>query len=206
MLGSPGLGTRAPVLARRCLRVAEQRVGRHTGGMALDMHTDEQLRIVPYDPAWPARFMSEKELLEDAIGQRVTGGIHHVGSTAVPGLAAKPVIDVLVGVEDLPSSRASFHQLAKLDYHYAPYRSEEMHWFCKPSPAHRTHHLHMVPTASHRYRAELAFRDALRVRPDLAKRYEALKYELAARYRNDREAYTEAKHDFIAEVLALSAS
>ena len=84
------------------------------------------------------------------------------------------------------------------------YLQMEMHWFCKPSPAHRTHHLHMVPTASHRYRAELAFRDALRVRPDLAKRYEALKHELAARYRNDREAYTEAKHDFIAEVLALS--
>lgn len=173
--------------------------------MALDAHRDEQVRIVPYDPAWPARFTSEKELLEGAIAQWVTGAIHHVGSTAVPGLAAKPVIDVLVGVADLPSSRACFHQLAKLDYHYAPYRSEEMHWFCKPSPARRTHHVHMVPTGSHRYRAELAFRDALRTRRDLAERYEGLKRELAARYRNDREAYTEAKRDFIAEVLALSA-
>jgi GrpB-like predicted nucleotidyltransferase (UPF0157 family) len=173
--------------------------------MALDTHRDEQVRIVPYNPAWPARFESEKELLERAIGQWVTGGIHHVGSTAVPGLAAKPVIDVLVGVRDLPSSRACFDELAKLGYHYAPYRSEEMHWFCKPSRAHRTYHLHMVSTSSHRYRAELTFRDVLRTRPDLAERYEGLKYELAAKYRSDREGYTDAKHDFVAEVLALSA-
>jgi len=83
---------------------------------------NEPVRIVPYDASWPARFEAEKTLLRGAIGRWVTGGIHHVGSTAVPGLAAKPVIDILVGVEDLPSSRGCFAELEKLGYHYAPYR------------------------------------------------------------------------------------
>ena len=161
------------------------------------------VRVVPYEDSWPAGFDAEKAQLETAIGRWVTGGIHHVGSTAVPGLAAKPVIDILVGVEDLPSSRACFGELATLRYRYAPYRTDEMHWFCKPSPAHRTHHLHLVPTGSQRYRHELAFRDILRARPDVAERYQRLKQRLAAEHRNDREAYTEAKQSFIIEALAL---
>lgn len=159
--------------------------------------------IAPYDPAWPDRFESEMALLQAAIGRWITGGIHHVGSTAVPGLAAKPVIDILVGVEELRSSRGCFDRLAELDYRYFPYRVDEMHWFCKPDPASRTHHLHLVPTGSYRYRAELAFRDALRARPDLATEYAALKHRLASAHRDDREAYTEAKQGFIAGVLAL---
>ena len=86
--------------------------------------------------------------------------IHHVGSTAVPGLDAKPTIDILVGVENLESSRSYFEPLARLDYLYAPYRPQEMHWFCKPDPARRTHHLHLVPRASSRYAEELNFRDS----------------------------------------------
>jgi GrpB-like predicted nucleotidyltransferase (UPF0157 family) len=163
---------------------------------------DEPVLVVPYDPVWPGQFDAEKALLERAIGRLVTGGVHHVGSTAVPGLAAKPVIDILVGVKDLSASRACFGALAELDYQYAPYRANEMHWFCKPSPAYRTHHLHLVPTGSSRYREELAFRDLLLARPDLAMRYQALKQQLAVEYRNDREAYTEAKQTFIAEALA----
>jgi GrpB-like predicted nucleotidyltransferase (UPF0157 family) len=158
--------------------------------------------VVPYDPAWPGRFDAERTLLERTIARWVSGGIHHVGSTAVPGLAAKPVIDILVGVEDLPSSRACFGALAELSYQYAPYRADEMHWFCKPSPARRTHHLHLVPTGSRRYREELAFRDLLRARPGLAENYQTLKRRLAVEYRDDREAYTDAKHTFIADALA----
>jgi GrpB-like predicted nucleotidyltransferase (UPF0157 family) len=175
----------------------------HTGLMERHAKVDDEpVQVVPYDASWPARFDAEKALLEPAIGRSVTGGIHHVGSTAVQGLAAKPVIDILAGVKDLPSSRACFGELAKLSYQYAPYRTDEMHWFCKPSPAHRTHHLHLVPTGSRRYREELAFRDILRALPDLAERYQALKQQLAAEHRTDREAYTESKQAFIAEVLA----
>ena len=93
-----------------------------------------------------------------------------------------------------------------LRYQYAPYRTDEMHWFCKPSPAHRTHHLHLIPTASPRYRQELAFRDLLRARPDLAESYQRLKRRLAAEHRMDREAYTEAKQSFIAGALAVDST
>jgi GrpB-like predicted nucleotidyltransferase (UPF0157 family) len=162
----------------------------------------EPVLLTPYDPAWPGAFERERVALEAAIGPWVVGGIHHVGSTAVPGLEAKPIVDVLAGVEDLESSRACFEPLARLEYMYAPYRSEEMHWFCKPRPERRTHHLHLVPTGSRRYVEELAFRDLLRAEPKVAGAYAALKRELAQRFRDDREAYTDAKSGFIREALA----
>ena len=162
---------------------------------------DEPIRIAAYDPAWPARFEEEKVALEAAIGAWVMGGIHHIGSTAVPGLDAKPIIDILVGVGDLEASRACFEPLAELDYLYAPYLPEAMHWLCKPNPAQRTHHLHLVPTGSERYREELAFRDRLRADPATAEEYASLKHSLADRFRNDREAYTDAKETFIQAVV-----
>jgi GrpB-like predicted nucleotidyltransferase (UPF0157 family) len=156
---------------------------------------------VPYDPSWPARFEQERAALEDAIGAWIVGGIHHVGSTAVPGLEAKPIIDILAGVRDLEESRACFEPLGQLGYMYAPYLPNEMHWFCKPHPSRRTHHLHLVPTGSKRYRDELAFRDRLRSDPEVAAEYAALKHTLAERHRDDREAYTEAKGAFVRAVL-----
>jgi GrpB-like predicted nucleotidyltransferase (UPF0157 family) len=161
----------------------------------------EPIRVAPYDPGWPARFERERDLLRGAIGTWVVGGVHHVGSTAVPGLDAKPIIDILVGVEDLATSRASFEALAELEYLYAPYRPGEMHWFCKPGPSRRTHHLHLVPCGSPRYRDELAFRDHLRSSPAKARDYAALKHRLAARFEHDREGYTDAKADFVGSVL-----
>ena len=155
------------------------------------------IRLAPYDPGWPAAFESERAALEDAIGGWAVGGIHHVGSTAVPGLAAKPIVDILVGVEDLEGSRECFEPLAGLEYLYAPYLAEEMHWFCKPHPERRTHHLHLAPAGGRRYAEELAFRDRLRADPQLAGEYEALKRELASSFGGDRDAYTEAKSDFI---------
>lgn len=162
---------------------------------------DEPVRIVPYDPAWPQRFSAEKAALERAIGDLVVGGIHHVGSTAVPGLDAKPTVDVLVGVESLAGSRSAFEPLAALDYLHAPYLPEQMHWFCKPDPGRREFHLHLAPVGSRRYEEELAFRDQLRADPSLATEYAALKRELAARFGDDRETYTEAKTEFIAASL-----
>ncbi len=84
---------------------------------------------------------------------------------------------------------------------YAPYLPEEMHWFCKPHPSRRTHHLHLVPVGSRRYRDELSFRNRLREDAALAAEYVALKRSLASRFANDREAYTDAKSDFIHRVL-----
>ena len=161
---------------------------------------DEPIRIVAYEPRWAAHFEKERTQLEEAIGSWVVGGVHHVGSTAVPGLGAKPIIDILVGVEDLESSRACFDPLAEIGYLYAPYRIEEMHWFCKPDRRHRTHHLHLVPVGSRRYEEELAFRDRLRADPTLADEYADLKRSLASRFRDDREGYTDAKTEFIRQI------
>jgi GrpB-like predicted nucleotidyltransferase (UPF0157 family) len=163
---------------------------------------DQPIRIVPYDSAWPARFESERGALDEAIGELATGGIHHVGSTAVAGLDAKPIIDILVGVKDLKTSLACFEPLRRLDYLHAPYLADQMHWFCKPHPSQRTHHLHLVPTGSKRYVEELAFRDYLLSDPEAAKEYAGLKRRLAACFEHDREAYTDAKTDFIRHALA----
>ena len=162
---------------------------------------DEPIRLVPYDPSWPVRFEEERVALDDAIGDWVGGGIHHVGSTAVPGLEAKPIVDILAGVRGLEESTSCFEPLARLGYVYAPYLPEEMHWFCKPHPSRRTHHLHLVPVDTQRYVDELAFRDYLRENPTIAEEYIALKRDLARRFANDREAYTDAKSDFIHRVL-----
>jgi len=163
---------------------------------------DERIRLAPYDPDWPARFESERRLLDGAIGKWEIGGIHHVGSTAVPGLEAKPVIDILAGVADLGSSRACFEPLEELGYSYAPYLPEQMHWFCKPDPRRRTHHLHLVPEGSRRYRDELAFRDLLRADPAIASDYLALKRRLAEEFEHDRDGYTDAKAEFIGRALS----
>ena len=163
---------------------------------------DEPIRLVAPDPEWPARFEEERRLLDQAVGQWAVGGIHHVGSTAVPGLEAKPIIDILVGVADLGSSRACFEPLAELDYLYAPYRAEEMHWFCKPDPRQRTHHLHLIPVGGTRFDDELAFRDLLRSDPATAAEYQALKRRLAVEFENDRDGYTDAKAGFIAASLS----
>jgi GrpB-like predicted nucleotidyltransferase (UPF0157 family) len=168
------------------------------------MSSDEPIRLSAYDPAWPERFEEERVALTEAIGEWIVGGIHHVGSTAVPGLEAKPIIDILVGVRDLEESRECFEPLARLAYLYAPYLPEEMHWFCKPHPSRRTHHLHLVPADSQRYADELAFRDCLRADADTARAYALLKRELAQEFAQDREAYTEAKSDFIRRVLGPS--
>lgn len=91
------------------------------------------VHIVPYDPEWPRRFDAERQLLADAIGAwLVAGAIEHVGSTSIPGLDAKPVIDIMAGVESLEGSREALPVLEGYEYCYAPYRTEVMHWFANP--------------------------------------------------------------------------
>lgn len=159
------------------------------------------VEVVPYDPAWPALFLRERLALEAAIGPWLAGPIEHIGSTAVPGLLAKPVIDIMAAVEDLEVSRPAIAALAPLEYCYYPYRADVMHWFCKPSPALRTHHLHLVPFNSKLWGERLTFRDALRQSPQLAAEYARLKQRLAEQFKTDREGYTDAKWPFIQRVI-----
>ncbi len=157
--------------------------------------------IEEYNPDWPGRFALERLLLADVLRPWLAGPIEHVGSTAVPGLAAKPVIDIMVGIECLEAARPALEPLAAIGYLYAPYRADAMHWLCKPSPEVRTHHLHLVPFRSRLWHDRIAFRDRLRANRELAEEYEQLKRHLADKYPDDREAYTEAKASFIEKVL-----
>lgn len=165
-----------------------------------DRRGDQTIALHPYDAAWPANFASEASLLTQVLTPWITGGVHHVGSTAVPGLAAKPVIDIMIGVRDLDSTQPCIGLLVPLDYCYAPYRTDVMHWFCKPSPQRRTHHLHLVPTGSQRFTEVLAFRDYLRAHPDAVQEYEHLKQQLAGRHSHDRNAYTDGKSAMVAAI------
>ncbi|MDP4077931.1 GrpB family protein [Acidovorax sp. A1169] len=163
---------------------------------------DAPIEVVDYNPAWPALFDAERRLLQEALAPWLAGPVEHIGSTAVPGLPAKPIIDIMAPVHSLAESADAIAAASALDYLYYPYKPEQLHWFCKPSPVHRTHHLHLVPLHSALWQQRLAFRDALRGSSTLTARYAALKRQLAVQYRHDREGYTEAKGPFIAQVLA----
>jgi GrpB-like predicted nucleotidyltransferase (UPF0157 family) len=166
---------------------------------------DAPIHLVPYDSAWPALFERERVLLQRVLAPWSAGPIEHVGSTAIPGLVAKPVIDIMAAVESLDASRAAIPAVAELEYLYAPYAADVMHWFCKPSPAFRTHHLHLVPFASPLWSQRLVFRDHLRANPEIAAEYAALKQRLAREHEFDREAYTDLKGPFVQRVLDLAA-
>jgi GrpB-like predicted nucleotidyltransferase (UPF0157 family) len=158
------------------------------------------VEIVSYDPVWPIRFREEAAILHERLAPWLVGPIEHIGSTAVPGLAAKPVIDIMAGVRTLVASRPAIAAATRLGYCYWPYQADREHWFCKPSPAFRTHHLHLVPAGSPEWLRPIAFRDYLRAHAEVAHEYEALKHRLAKEHRLDREAYTEAKRPFIERI------
>ena len=163
--------------------------------------SDAPVEIEPYNANWPRLFELEARSLSEVLGPWIVGAIEHVGSTAVRGLSAKPVIDIMAPVSGLDDSLPAIEALSGLGYCHFPYKSDQMHWFCKPSPAHRTHHLHIVPLASVTWRDRLAFRDALRGNTELADEYQTLKLRLARAHAHDREAYTEGKTPFVQSVL-----
>jgi GrpB-like predicted nucleotidyltransferase (UPF0157 family) len=162
------------------------------------------IEIVPYDPSWPTRFQEETTILRGALATWLAGPIEHIGSTAVLGLAAKPVIDIMAGVHTLKESRPAIAAATELGYCYAPYQAEVEHWFCKPTPSFRTHHLHLIPVGTPEWLRAIDFRDYLRTHADAASEYEVLKRHLALVHRFDREAYTLAKRPFINRITDLA--
>lgn len=158
--------------------------------------------IVDYDPRWPAMFREGQEAILGAIGPYVVA-VEHVGSTAVPGLGAKPVIDILVGIGSLNEASACIGPLEALGYRYVPeFEAEfpERRYFDKGRP--HACHVHMVEVTSEFWRRHLLFRDYLRARPCVARDYDRLKRALAQKFRDDREGYTRAKTSFIEGVVA----
>lgn len=162
---------------------------------------DAPIELVPYMPHWPAEFAREQRVIVQALAPWIVGPPEHIGSTAVPGLAAKPIIDIMAPVASLEASIGCIEAAARIGYLHYPYKPDVMHWFCKPSPELRTHHLHLVPAGSRLWLERLAFRDALRGSNALRTEYQQLKLDLADRYRGDRDAYTEAKSPFVQRVM-----
>lgn len=168
------------------------------------MTTQEPIRLKPYDSNWPLKFESEKKLIEQTLDEWVFGGIEHVGSTSVLGLTAKPTIDIMVGVKNLTEAKVCIPLLEKIGYVYAEYRPEIMHWFCKPSEAHREFHLYLMEYNTVEWKQRTGFRDYLRTHPETAEEYLDMKKRLAIKFENDREAYTQAKAEFIERISNLA--
>lgn len=162
------------------------------------------IAVVPYDAEWGHRFEEERALLEHVLAPWLEGGIHHVGSTAVPGLAAKPYVDMIAGVRELDEAGAAYAPLETQGYVHTPHRPGIAHHFSKPSAdlAELTHGLHLTEPGSDLWRERLVFRDALRGDPALAAEYAALKLRLAQQHPHDAGAYTHGKRSFVARVLA----
>ena len=162
----------------------------------------DPIELVPYDPRWPGLYLEEEARLRDVLGGIPGLRIDHYGSTSVPGLEAKPLLDILIQVasrEDWPRLVEPIESLGYL--YWASNPDQDTLYFVKglpPAAQRRTHHIHVFDKER---TAELDFRDLLRRDPGVAQRYVALKRELAAKYRYDRKAYTDSKAEFIHGVL-----
>jgi len=121
-----------------------------------------KIELFEYDETWPVKFQAEKELLQKYIGSYLVGSIQHVGSTSVPGMIAKPIMDIMFGVKSLEESKSAIDILSNNGYCFYPYKPDVMHWFCKPKPEFRTHHIHLIPYDGELWRERIKFRDVLR--------------------------------------------
>ncbi|ANZ42176.1 hypothetical protein BBK82_45845 [Lentzea guizhouensis] len=165
----------------------------------------ERAEVRPHDPQWSVRARAERTHLADLLAPWLVDGVEHVGSTAVPGLAAKPVVDLMASVTD-PDAVVTGAALAEAGWSYVPPELDGRPWrrfFVKPdaSGQRRAAHLHVIQAGHPRWTDQLRFRDALRGDARLAREYEDLKRRLSANSGHDREAYTEGKTAFVARVL-----
>ena len=164
--------------------------------LGLEAHA---VRLVESDPTWPAQFEVEAARIRGALGP-LARAIEHYGSTAVPGLPAKPILDLLVGTDQFGDHAPFLARLEPLGYEYASWARVPGHQvFGRGRP--RTHLLHLVPFGDLAWHRALAFRDRLRTDDLLRDEYAALKHVLAARYPMDRAQYTIAKASFIDRVV-----
>jgi GrpB-like predicted nucleotidyltransferase (UPF0157 family) len=162
------------------------------------------LEIVDYDPAWPVQFAAERERIASALGALAIRIDHH-GSTSVPGLAAKPIVDIQVSVHVLQPLERFGRPLEALGYVHVPHPDDAFcPFFHRPTAWPHTHHVHVVESGGAAERETLAFRDYLREHPDAARAYERLKRELAPRHAAtdfaSRQAYADAKTTFVVGV------
>ncbi|MCI0497340.1 MAG: GrpB family protein [Thermoplasmata archaeon] len=163
----------------------------------------EPVIITAYDPSWPSMFVAERDRV-----LRVLDGfdarVEHIGSTAVPGLGSKPVIDMLVGLPSMRAVAEAAQHLGGAGYERDPNVSADPDrtFLLRREGGKRLFHAHLVETGSVTWAKHLAFRDLLRRDGGLAGAYECAKRAFATRYRDDRDGYTRAKVEFIETALA----
>jgi GrpB-like predicted nucleotidyltransferase (UPF0157 family) len=158
------------------------------------------ITVVPHDPQWSERFEEEVEALTAIFGEEIVEA-YHVGSTAIPGIVAKPIIDVLLEVRDI--DRIDEFNQEMRGRGYVPkgeFGIAGRRFFIKGSEVHRTHHIHVFEQGHPDVDRHLGFRDYLRAHPAEAQAYGRLKTELAQRFPHDGDSYTESKSDFIKEI------
>jgi GrpB-like predicted nucleotidyltransferase (UPF0157 family) len=164
-----------------------------------------RVEVVPHDPRWARRFRGESALISEALAPNVIA-VHHVGSTAIPGIHAKPIIDMIVEVEDITRVDAKDLAMAVLGYEgLGEYGIPGRRYFRKfDESGAETHHVHTFETGSRDVQRHLEFRDFMIEHPDWASRYSSLKRALAEAHPDDIESYMDGKDAFIKEAEQLA--
>jgi len=168
----------------------------------------DRLIVIPYDPRWPEQYTEERVRLADALGATARRIEHH-GSTAIPGMTAKPIIDIQISVRTLQPMEKFQLPLEALGYIHVPHEDDAFcPFFHRPDAWPHTHHVHIVAFGGDEEARTLAFRDYLRDHPDVARDYAALKSDLAAKFSanefESRQGYAEAKSEFIDRITRLA--
>jgi len=160
------------------------------------------VRLVPYATEWKVYFEREKVALEALLGSMILA-IEHIGSTSIPGMVAKPIIDIAIGVVDFEEAKTCIPLIESLGYEYkGEFGIPHRHYFVKGDP--RLFHIHMSEVSCAEWQNTLLFRDYLRIHPDMAEEYAQLKLQLAKKHPQDREAYLDGKTAFVEKVLQMA--
>lgn len=159
-----------------------------------------KIQVVPYDSRWPGRFAREADRLRAIFGAQVVA-IHHIGSTAIPNISAKPIIDVLVEVVSIAAIDAFNQEMIERSYlPKGEFGIPGRRFFIKGTEERRSHHVHVFQAGDPEMQRHLAFRDYMIAHPEEAEAYSVLKRELAREFPHDAEGYMAGKNDFIVEV------
>jgi GrpB-like predicted nucleotidyltransferase (UPF0157 family) len=160
--------------------------------------------LFSYNIAWKRLFEEERAILQASLGDHILD-IQHVGSTSIPGMVAKPILDIAIAVTDFEDAKVCIDPIEGLGYQYkGEFGIPRRHYFVKGDP--RTHHIHMVEITSQGWENQLLFRDYLTGHPQSAQEYANLKIEMAQQFPKDRESYLGAKAPFIQHILQLARS
>jgi GrpB-like predicted nucleotidyltransferase (UPF0157 family) len=163
----------------------------------------QSIELIDYDPTWPTCFVEQKMRLTMILNPWLAGEIEHIGSTSVPGLRSKPIVDILAPVQSLVASRAAMPILGEDGWLFWPDDPNQDYrlWFLRPNPTARTHHLQIIQHNHPSFRALIVFRDVLRRDVKARAAYSALKADLANEHQSDRNAYSNAKTEFVQAIL-----